>query len=139
MPIYQTIYHAVQIFNELKFECELCCYIECLWIRCERSHEMLHQRIRRQKLEENLQFQSKNYNPHIVFKVKTKTGLHLTNINMDWRPLVHLVIKLSDLFLLLQKIMAKSCKMLILSKVSKKRVQEFFVIKLSNLFLTKNL
>ena len=67
---------------------------------------MLHQRIRRQKREDNLQFQSKNYNLHIIFKVKTKTGLHLTNINMDRRPLVQLVIKLSDLFLLLQKSIA---------------------------------
>ena len=80
---------------------------------------MLHQRIRRQKLEDNLQFQSKNYNLHIVFKVKTKTGLRLTNINMDWGPPVHLVIKLSDLFLLLQKFIAKPCKILILSQVSK--------------------
>ena len=80
---------------------------------------MLHQRIRRQKLEDNLQFQSKNYNLHIVFKVKTKTGLRLTNINMDWGPPVHLVIKLSDLFLLLQKFIAKPCKILILSQGSK--------------------
>ena len=43
-------------------------------------------------------------------------GLHLTNRNMGQWPVVHLVIKLSDLFLpLLQKFMANPCKMLISS------------------------